>query len=355
MRWLKRRAVVHRHAGEQGATAVIVAASMTVLLGFAAFALDMGHAWWEKSQLQSGADTGALSVAQACAKNPMSSDCTSASDPLIATRLPQVMANKAANDGKSTVKSVTLDVANGLVKVVTTSLEDGAPADSINTWFASVFGWSSIPVTATATVRWGAPTGGTAKMPLMFSSCEIDSSATADGTLQYLLSHGINDGQGSDGCHDTGSGQELPGGFGWLVPEPAGSCSVQTTIGQFEPSEPGNNFPAYCTATLSSWKTAITAGEKVVALFPVFDSISADGKSYKVAKYAAIEIHGWHFKNGDSTLDFLPADAAAVFASYKNSDLGFVGKFIRYVLTDEDATTGGGTTTTGAVVIDLSD
>ncbi|MGO4360839.1 pilus assembly protein TadG-related protein [Terrabacter sp. RAF57] len=339
---------------DRGATAIVVAASLTLLLGFAAMALDMGHAYWEKTQLQAGADTAALSVADACAKDAASVACATATDTSNTSSIPRVLANSAANDAKSAVTSVSLNTGTGVVTVVTAAQEDGAAAGKINTWFGRVFGINDISVSATATARWGAPTGGTAKMPLTFSSCEIDSSATADGSLQYLLSHGISDAKGTDGCHDTGSGQELPGGFGWLAPEPAGTCSVQTLIGSWETSDPGNNFPAYCTSTLTTWKATLQAGGTVVALFPVFDTISADKKSYQVKKYAAIQIRGWHFKNNDPVLEYLPSDAAAVFASYKNSDLGFVGKFIRYVFSDDDATTGGGTSTTGATVVDLS-
>ena len=47
--------------------AVIVAISLTALIGMAAFAIDVGALYGERRQLQSGADAGALAVAEDCA------------------------------------------------------------------------------------------------------------------------------------------------------------------------------------------------------------------------------------------------------------------------------------------------
>lgn len=49
---------------ERGATALIVASAMLVLMGFAALAIDLGAATNERRQDQSAADTGALAAAQ---------------------------------------------------------------------------------------------------------------------------------------------------------------------------------------------------------------------------------------------------------------------------------------------------
>ena len=44
---------------ERGATLVLVAASMVALLGFAALAVDVGHAYERRRQMQNAADAGA--------------------------------------------------------------------------------------------------------------------------------------------------------------------------------------------------------------------------------------------------------------------------------------------------------
>lgn len=332
--------------GEAGGAAILVAILASVLVGFAAISVDVGRLFWEKGQLQNGADTAALSVAQFCAK----SGCAQAEADALAAQL----ANDNSNDAKSNA-NVTLDTSIGRVQVDTSAQEDGASANSVSLFFARIFGYSDAVVGARAVARWGGPTALTAKFPLAFSACEIDASMTADGSLQVLLSHGLNQVNASDACHDTASGQEIPGGFGWLVQEPAGSCNTSTFIGSWELNDTGNNFPPNCLSILSDWKAKISSGQQVVALLPVFNA-TKDGKQYQISQYAAVEIHGWHFVNNDPILDFLPPDAAAVMAPpvYKNSDLGFVAKFIRYVFTDEDANVDPTPSPNGANVANLT-
>lgn len=52
------------HDGERGASAILVAASLLLLMGFAAIAVDAGIAFSERRQQASGADVGALAAVQ---------------------------------------------------------------------------------------------------------------------------------------------------------------------------------------------------------------------------------------------------------------------------------------------------
>ena len=53
---------------ERGAVSVIVALLMVPLLGFAAVAIDVAAMYAEQQQLQTGADAGALAIAQDCGR-----------------------------------------------------------------------------------------------------------------------------------------------------------------------------------------------------------------------------------------------------------------------------------------------
>ena len=318
---------------ERGASAVIVALLMVALLGFAAISVDVGKLYWEKAQLQNGADTAAISIANACAKSALDAACTSP----VATA--QGLANSSANDGASTVESATVNTLAGTVTVNTAASETGASSGTVSLWFARILGYEENRVAATATAGWGTPTAAGSKFPLAFSACEIDSSASTDGTLQFIQSHGVGDKVGDDGCHKGSSGQEIPGGFGWLNPSPATECSAQTEIDSWSASRTGNSWESNCTTQMAQWEADLKAGKEVVLLLPVFNGTngSGSGGEFKIWAYAAFELHGWHFTGGGPT--YMPADAQAVFdaGKYKNSDTGFVGRFIRYVFTEEEA------------------
>ncbi|MFF5793423.1 pilus assembly protein TadG-related protein [Paeniglutamicibacter sp. NPDC012692] len=340
-------------SNEQGASSIIVAIMMVVLLGFAAISIDVGKLYWEKAQLQNGADAGALALASICAKSESDPACNSGST------LPGVLANDNSNDKTSLISSFLLDTANNKVTVATSAAEAGAAPNAVSTWFAGILNpaFSNVGVGATATAIWGPPKSLTAKFPLAFSSCEVDSSPTFDGSLQFLMSHGINDKKGSDACHSTSSGHEIPGGFGWLVEDPSGSCSAKTSIGTWEPADSGNNFPKGCPGQVTAWQKALEAGKQVIVLLPVFDDkrkVTGDGE-YHIYAYAAIDVRGWTF-NGH-TNDYLPAEAKKVMkdGGYKPSDLGIVGKFIRYVFDDEDAEFGGDGVDYGSHIYKLSE
>lgn len=82
-----------RRRRERGGAAAIVAMMLGtgVFFGVSALALDVGSIWWERRQLQNGADAAAIALAAQCASSPASCSPTS---PVIAN-----YANKNAADG----------------------------------------------------------------------------------------------------------------------------------------------------------------------------------------------------------------------------------------------------------------
>ena len=81
---------------DAGATIVIVALMMVVLLGMGALVIDVGQLYAERRELQNGADAAALAVAQDCAGGDCRDETTTAG----------TYADDNAHDGKAAVDEV---------------------------------------------------------------------------------------------------------------------------------------------------------------------------------------------------------------------------------------------------------
>jgi hypothetical protein len=141
---------------QRGATAITIALFMTVMIGMGGFVVDLGHVAWVQRQLQSSADSAALAGAGEI-------NCCSGTSKAVSTAtlysslsgdhnvLPGVTSSFVSgypqlkcfsSTGVSCTMGTGYDAANGIV------VKEQA---SIPMWFASIFGLTSIPVTATAT------------------------------------------------------------------------------------------------------------------------------------------------------------------------------------------------------------
>jgi Flp pilus assembly protein TadG len=259
---------------ERGAVAVVVALVMVPLIGFAALGLDVAALWWEKQQLHTGADAAALAIAQDCSR--AASTCTSNG----AAATAQTLA--AGNHPKGAVSATVTSLTSTQVTV-------NASATRANL-FAPVLGARSSTVNASATVAWGAPSGGTAVLPLAFSWCEWQQQtggALPSGTTSRVIY--LTKTSGTTDC--TGpSNNIVPGGFGWLTVN-SGGCGTTTSIGNIITSDPGNSVPNGCST--SSFSSLV--GKTV--LLPLFDSYagSGSGATYRIFGYAAFQLTGYSF------------------------------------------------------------
>jgi Flp pilus assembly protein TadG len=255
---------------ERGASAVVLSLLMVPLLGFAALAVDIGALYAERAQLQVAADAAALAVASDCARG--------ACGDMFATAQSMVAANDTAGTAAPPV------LGNNPSSVTVTG---STPTEH---WFAPVLGRDSTTVSATATVTWGAPGGGTAALPLVFSWCEWSAqtggalpSTTAERTILLPKTSGT-------GC--TGPGHKfLSGGFGWLTTDGGGTCEATSRAGNWFTSETGNNPSKGCEPEdLDS-----LLGRMV--LLPVFDEARGGGSGgeYHVFGYAAFKLTGYYF------------------------------------------------------------
>ncbi len=268
--------VRRRLAGERGASAVILSVLLVPLLGFTAIAVDVGALYADKARLQVAADAAALAVARDCARG--------ACGDMQATAQELVDANTTADAGAGAATAAPPVLQSAPTRVTVTG---SAPREH---WFAPVIGHDSSSVSATATVTWGAPSGGTAMLPLIFSYCEWVAQ-TGGGMPSTTTQRTIVLPKKSDtGC--TGpSHLFVPGGFGWLRSDGGNTCRATTRIGNRFDSEPGNNPSQGCAVG----DIAALVGRTV--LLPIFDESGGTGSGawYEVYGYAAFTITAYHF------------------------------------------------------------
>ncbi|MDP9986199.1 hypothetical protein J2S98_001352 [Arthrobacter oryzae] len=311
---------------QRGAISVIVAIVMVVLLGSAAIAVDVGVLYSEHAQLQNGADAAAIGVAQKCARDSSDTLCTTST-------LAATLANQNALDGSSNVRSIALETTNRKVVVNTTAAEKGAPPDSVSLFFADVLGVPTAKVGAKSSAVWGSPKAGTTAFPLAFSICQVK--GYVDGAIQLLQDHGQN---ANASCNYGPSGAAVAGGYGWLKQD-TGKCGATIDLAVSEGgSDPGNNAPGNCDATLNKWGADITAGRKVIVLLPVYNQITGTGNGaiYSLISFAAFDVTGWRFSGGTGLpYEFQSTKSTATGVTTATQCTGncrgVIGRFVTYV------------------------
>lgn len=290
--------------GESGAVAVIVAMMLVAMLGAAAIAIDIGAIYVEKRELQNGADAGALAIAEECAGDSVLCLTT-------ALDTARTYANANAEDGASTIdplQGVEFDLsANKVTVTADTNDPSSANTSRLAHWFAPVFGdpeLESTAVRAKSAAIWGPVAAGSLDtLPITFSLCEYNKFITSpdskypagepwssaplplgNGKPIIIFLHG-----NGEPCNDGPSGQDLPGGFGWLDTD--GTCGADVIDGWMEGSQ-GAPIPNEC-------KKSGFSGDllgKVIEL-PVFNESSGvgDAAKYKFYSYAAFYVAGYSF------------------------------------------------------------
>jgi Flp pilus assembly protein TadG len=257
-----------RLSDERGASAVVFALLLVPILGFAAIAVDVGALYAERARLQVAADAAAIAVAQDCSRG----NCGD----MLATARAMVV----ANDGDASAAQPVLSSAPLSVTVTGST--------PVQHWFAPVIGHDSTGVSATATVGWGGPSGGTAVLPLTFSWCEF-AQQTGGGLPSGSVVRTVYFTKTSHTTGCTGPSHNIvPGGFAYLDTD-AAKCAATTGLGGQWFSSTGNSVPSACsTADFSKW-----VGQTV--LLPLFEESGATGSNawYRIYGYAAFKLTGY--------------------------------------------------------------
>jgi hypothetical protein len=188
-------------------------------------------------------------------------------------------------------------------------------------WFGrAIFGptFAGAAVKACARAAVGTPAGASV-FPLAISECEWDQdvgwnpttqtatyapsppyppypSATLEKTLLFHNPSNIK--KDTTLCKTQTSGQDLPGGFGWL--KTTGGCVVVTTTGETLPADPGRSG---CDTAFPS----LQANQTIVYV-PIYDSVTASGNNatYHIAGYGAFVVTGYSFNGGAKSPSYIP-------------------------------------------------
>jgi Putative Flp pilus-assembly TadE/G-like len=331
-----RRLTGPRHSGlltrlrdDTGSVSILVAIlTITgVLLGLGALVVDVGEIFTERRQLQNGADAAALAVAQDCA---VGTACT----PTAGASTAASYADANAGDGASGVDRVCGNAGTlAGCPAPTGSLYDCEPPPATGTAYVEVRtrtrtagGSTLLPptfartlagnetydgasVVACARASWGSPASART-LAMAISLCEWQA-ATAGGTSyappppyppnppvtteRVLRLHGSE-----AGCTGPSSGQNLPGGFGWI--DDTGECELDVDLDSTYSSDPGVSAPGPCAHALQQ-----AAADKSVRYLPVFDEVSGSGTdaTYGLRGFAAFVVTGYAMPGGTSVPSWL--------------------------------------------------
>ena len=333
MRWIARIPTPNQQGSERGASAIIVAILMVALLGFAAISIDVGRIYWERAQLQNGADAAALSIALDCSKGKCAAGEATAPE----------FANNNANDTHTEIKHITYP-SPGTVRVETGALS-AAGEKSLGLTFARVFGFDETQVNAYSVAAWGGPTGGTFAFPLAFSECalhEFIATNAASSGKSWLKFKGD-----SPSCisiyHAAGI---VPGGWGYLDPNADaagtsdGACvlTLDLTVKTVYDGKEGSSIPGTaCKAKLGDWISEANANGYAEVYFPVFSEFTGTGGGkFTIQGIAAFRIYAWKLSGGGTP----DTHKDSSYPGCSGSCRGVYGEFVRMM--DKDELTGGG-------------
>ncbi|MBO1031717.1 hypothetical protein IPV09_10275 [Tessaracoccus sp. SD287] len=293
---------------ERGATAVMVALVMVLLLGFCAISIDVAALYSARQKLQVGADAAALAIAKDCAAGDCGTDASrratadhyarANSDPSSSGRVIQLFSNRVEVEASATTEH----------------------------WFAPALGFNSKLVTTKASAEWGLPVAGRAILPLAIGECEWNV-ATHGGTISKTDITKITvhvPAQKDNRCPtETASGSGyMPGGFGWLPEE--GDCSVATEIGVWIPSRGGK--PSSCPEKFSKYLNQ-------PVLIPIFKEYQGSPvKAYLISGFAAFSMTGYWFNGSQwgGKIECNPSDSCIQgyflgFVAGRDWELGTTG------------------------------
>ncbi|SDL41046.1 pilus assembly protein TadG-related protein [Tessaracoccus oleiagri] len=303
---------MRRMKDDRGVTAVFTAIVIVMLMGLTALAVDVGALWWDKKELQNGADAAALALAQSCAAGGCEAD---------ENAMAEQYADNNKTDSAVTVERIVRGVNFRTVDVVSER----------DFWFASVMGaGSSGSVRASATATWDV-IGGASTLPLAVSECFLE--RLAIGETKRIFIKSSNDAS-DDEAECGGDPHYIPGGFGWL--DANDDCEASTEVYNEDGTraiydgDPGNNAPCSQSQLLG------LAGQTV--LVPVFDQAEWQGNNgdFYVLGYAQFTISAYCFSPGNLT----SGGGIAGPTSCTGSDRWLEGSFQEMV--SLDAELGGG-------------
>lgn len=275
---------------DEGASLVLVAISMVVLLAFVGLVIDVGRIYDERRQLSRGAEAAALAIAADCATFAKPCD-----DPT-ALATGEEYADANAGDGAAAIHTIDLDLAEKRVFVRTKTIVADTGADELEMYLAWIVGFDRMTVYGQAEAIWDYPTGGAA-LPLIISVCEynrwVDPDDGPDESLMVTIY--FHDGNTTEDCNaqagqDTDGDGVLSGGFGWVSTD--GDCAADVYEGNWVAEDPGSSASTGCSA--DELYALIYDKTVILPYFDDTDGLGANGM-YHIAGLGAFHVTGYNF------------------------------------------------------------
>ena len=253
----------------RGATMVLVAGAIFVLLGIAALAVDAGFLYWNKAQVQTAADAAALAGAQELRHS-------------IADAESEARAYAALNGKTGDVVTPDTSVENQLTVTVWRM---------VDLYFANIFGISQWPVQATATAGLQPATGVSGVVPFGIVLNESLAYGTRV-TLKYGGGEGYNGNFQALALGGTGASNYLANikqGYGGVVH--IGDW-IQTETGNMAgPTNSGVSYRVSEDPGVSY--TNVQEGSARIIIVPMLTSFTVSGRTdVQVAGFAAFFLEG---------------------------------------------------------------
>ncbi len=331
------RLITRLRDDESGASAVMVGVMLTVLVGFAGVAVDVGAMYSERAQLQNAADAGALAAAKHCSTN---GDC--------ATATQQAGALTAA-DGRGDGNMADGGATTAITKFTTSTVTVATETPNMAHPLAAMFGFGSSDVGAIATAEWGVPNYGPV-IPFVIGSCEVTTARFTSGQEVVI-----------DDVNHTSCGTGGPGGFGWIKDTTAPTnCNTYVAV---------NGVPWNAIAT-GQWGSNDTGCDDAklnsflckTILVPVYDQSAGtgNGTTYHIEKFAAFVLDGWR-KNPSGSQGGMCSGVTAIYntkieptGSARWATTGIQGHFTQFVSLEDAFKIGPGVPNGGLSVVRLT-
>lgn len=209
---------MRRLSDEQGTVAIIVALSLTTLMGMAALAIDVGAMLTEQRAVQNGADAAAIAIAKLCAEHAVDpiANPTPCAGAQAAATADTYFASNSTSPVTSTEPTLAISYEGRVGQVTVMGAVDQQPM------FARVLGTDGpLTVTASSTARWGPLTAVDAVFPLV-----ICKGALPDPGVVVTLMVDPTSPDPPDEC--DGAPEEPP--FGWITPDDPDACTSKITL-----------------------------------------------------------------------------------------------------------------------------
>ncbi|GGI04833.1 pilus assembly protein TadG-related protein [Egicoccus halophilus] len=336
---------------EDGAIAVVTAVVLVVLVGMLALVLDVGNLYWERRQLQNGADAAALAAARDLASG--SGGTAYATARQYANDNNPRGAFVGPSDFVTTSSSVQVTARTGSL----------AAAGQLPSIFAGVLGVNGYATSATARVTWGNIGSGTT-IPLAICG-HAWNTMTSNGTVlpsgppDQILRIGVPPGHVTPGidCSNPGAGDPPPGGFGFLSAD--GNCQATMDVGNWMPGANGNtpdiggSSPCGVNQLYAMLHNIVTTNQTV--LVPIFGEYKNQGStgSYQIVGFGAFRLLGYSVNGGPSPSNPAHGRVVSWSGSCPGSATCLRGYFTNFVSLD-GVVAGPSVPSYGATVISLT-